>query len=201
VENGLEFGSCSKSGKLIRTALRRFLKNASDSEVSARLVKVLHEVKKQDLVSARGDRHPANGLLTQAGKNLLKNFNFNAEAPLSRLIKTSITVDAANYSAGITAFKPAQDLQWPGGATHFSLKGGWLHLDLANNTFELAETNILTAAKHQPATNILLQAASPPTPYPVKLFVLKLEFLQEINGVQYQQLAARLNGCAVEVAG
>ena len=47
----------TSSGKLLRDAVSSFVFKAKDSKLSSRLMKVMSDIKNQDLVSARGERN------------------------------------------------------------------------------------------------------------------------------------------------
>jgi hypothetical protein len=85
-ENGAEFGASAGSGKLLRDAFRNMMMTASDGRVTARLTKVMSDVKNSDLTSARGSRVVGVGILTPEGKAFLKGFNFNIRAILGGVL-------------------------------------------------------------------------------------------------------------------
>ena len=60
-ENGAEFGKAGSAGKVLRTAFRALLINASDSRVTSRLVTEMLKVIKEDQVNTRGQRNVIDG--------------------------------------------------------------------------------------------------------------------------------------------
>lgn len=75
-QNSSEFGHCSKVGKMIRQALVPYIKKAGDPLLYQKFAKVMTEIKDLDTVSERGKRTVKNGLSTEKGKEILKNFQF-----------------------------------------------------------------------------------------------------------------------------
>ncbi|MGU3375110.1 hypothetical protein [Chryseobacterium sp. M5A1_1a] len=75
-QNSSEFGHCSKMGKIIRTTLDFYIKKAGDPLLYQKFAKLMTEIKDLDLVSERGKRTVENGLQTEKGKKLLRQFQF-----------------------------------------------------------------------------------------------------------------------------
>lgn len=71
-ENGMEFGTAGKAGKLLRNAVRVLIQNASDSKMVSRLTREMMKVIKADELSPRGQRNVING-----EPALLEGFEFN----------------------------------------------------------------------------------------------------------------------------
>ena len=53
-ENGNEFGTAGKGGKLLRTALRGLLIKSADNRITSRLTKEMLKAVQSDAVNARG---------------------------------------------------------------------------------------------------------------------------------------------------
>lgn len=75
-QNSSEFGHCSKIGKIIRSSLVLYIKEAGDPLLYQKFAKLMTEIKDLDLVSERGKRTVENGLRTEDGRKLLKGFQF-----------------------------------------------------------------------------------------------------------------------------
>lgn len=75
-QNSSEFGHCSKVGKVIRTSLDFYIKKAGDPLLYQKFAKLMTEIKDLDIVSERGKRTVENGLQTEIGKKLLRQFQF-----------------------------------------------------------------------------------------------------------------------------
>lgn len=116
-QNSSEFGHCSKIGKLIRNSLEKYIKEACDPLLYQKFAKVMTALKDFDKVSERGKRTVTNGLKTEEGKLLLKEFQFgmipnisdciriqgqviykNADCIADEGIILTLKVDSENYS-------------------------------------------------------------------------------------------------------
>ncbi|WP_158727937.1 MULTISPECIES: hypothetical protein [unclassified Flavobacterium] len=93
-ENLSEFGQNAKAGKLIRDAVGLMLNNAKDSKLSSRMLQLLNSIKNLDTTSERGKRNVQVGLNSMEGKQLLKGFDFNIQAPMASVLHASYTLDA-----------------------------------------------------------------------------------------------------------
>src|SRR5690606_38746888 len=113
-ENGSEFGTAGKGGKLIRVALRNLMQNASDKRVTSRLTQKLVAVVKTDATHERGFRTIQDGNLA-----LLGGFEFNINGKLASLFFAGYTpvIDrvAGTAVADIDAFVASQSIAAPGG--------------------------------------------------------------------------------------
>jgi hypothetical protein len=115
----------------------------------------------------------------------LKGFDFNKEALMGSIMYKPFTVDTATGEIVITDLIPQNDVIWPQGATHIQLTAGFAGID-----FETGEKDLqLSAPVNLPIdptqTTVTLTPAAVPAVATTKLFLLKIEFFQEINGSQY----------------
>lgn len=121
-QNSSEFGHCSKIGKAIRMALEKFIKESGDPLLYQKFARLMTEIKDLDTISERGKRTVKNGLVTEKGKSLLKDFQFgdkpnlndkvsmtsnlldhtihlNKDFVADEIVVTSLRIDFENYSA------------------------------------------------------------------------------------------------------
>lgn len=101
-QNSSEFGHCSKTGKVIRTALDEYIRQAGDPLLYQQFAKVMTEIKNLDVISERGKRTVKRGLETEQGKVFLKAFTFGTKGtPGSEMvmIKNNIIHFGKNCSA------------------------------------------------------------------------------------------------------
>ena len=130
-ENGSEFGRAGKAGRMLRTALRLMVQNASDSKVASRLTKEMLKVVKSDETNVRGARKVNEGDLS-----LLEGFDFNVNGKLSATLYSQygITFDraAGTTSIDFADFIPANTIAFPSGATHMKLLAGVAEIDFVN---------------------------------------------------------------------
>jgi len=75
-QNSSEFGHCSKAGKTIRSCIESYTKEAGDPVLYQKFAKLMTVIKDLDTISGRGKRTVQNGLATQQGLKLLKEFSF-----------------------------------------------------------------------------------------------------------------------------
>ena len=184
-ENGMEFKAAAQAGKLLRNTIRSLMQNGKDSRVTSRLTQVMSKVLKQDTSSFRGMRAPAVGVNTANGKALLKMFNFNDAAVMTSILFKPYTVDTTTGVIEITDLIPTSDILVPEGATHFSISGAMQVINFATKYFDLKRTNVENNVISPSPVNITLTPTALPTGTGIKLFYLKVEFFQEVNGNQY----------------
>ncbi|ABG58464.1 hypothetical protein [Cytophaga hutchinsonii] len=186
-ENAQEFGMAGTSGKMLRDAIRSFMKNASDSKVTARLTQVMSFILKEDKTSARGSRNVATGIKTDKGKAFLRKFNFNIDALLGTILFKPLVLDPATGEITIDDLSPLNEIEGPQGATHVTLKSAFLSIDFATGKADVQYS--LPVNLELTADRGILQLS--PTKAPIittdttVMHLLALEFYQEINNVQY----------------
>ncbi len=200
-ENGAEFGSSAGSGKALRTALFAMLQTASDNRVVSRLTKVMTDIKNLDATSVRGERNVGVAIALPQAKALLKNFNFNKRAVLGSILFQPFAVNPITGVITINGFEPVNHLNFPAGATHITLKGSWLKLDFATGAYDLQASNLINLPIDAVATNVILTPAGVPAGAGTDLYLLQIEFYQEVNAVQYSLKNGAHNALSiVEVA-
>lgn len=184
-ENGAEFGSSAVAGKNLRVALFAMLQTASDNRVVSRLTKVMTDIKNLDATSARGDRNVGVAIVLPAAKALLKNFNFNKKAILGSILFKPYSVNTLTGVITINGLEPVNHINFPAGATHVTLKGAWLKLDFATGLYDLQASNVVNLPINAVATNVVLTPAGVPAGAGTDIFLLQIEFFQEVNLIQY----------------
>lgn len=184
-ENGAEFGSSAKAGKLTRDSLRPIALNATDSRVVARMTKLMTDVKNLDLTSVRGGRNPGVSMALATGKAALKGFEFNENALLSGTLFKPYTVATATGVITITGVVPINDVVYPDGATHVSFTGAYANINYALNVTDVKLTNVQNLPINGTATTVTLTPTAVPAGTGAKVYLLKMEFFQLVNGIQY----------------
>ncbi len=196
-ENGAEFGSSASSGKLLRGALRPMMMTASDNRVTARLTKVMTDVKNLDATSVRGKRAVGVAIALPTAKAVLKGFNFNKGAILGSILFKPYTVVAATGVITINGLVPINDIAFPVGATHISIKGAWSKVDFVNNVSDVKYSNAINLPINAVSTNVILTPSAPPVGAGTNLFVLQIEFFQMVNTVQYSLKNGAYNALSI----
>jgi hypothetical protein len=146
---------------------------------------MLTKVLKEDMSSNRGGRKIANGLNSSNGKALLKTFNFNKNAILSSILQKPFFINTIDGSITIDNFVSETDLKFPLGASHFNLSGGILMIDFNTKIVDLKLMDVYNGPINNAKQDITLTPQILPTGTGIKLYLLKVEFLQMINGIQY----------------
>jgi hypothetical protein len=196
-ENGAEFGSAAKSGKLVRDAFRTLMMRSSDARVTSRLTKLMSDIRILDTTSARGERNVAVAITDQAAKDMLKGFNFNDRAILGAVLYRPYSVDTVAGKILIQGLIPNLHLAYPTGATHLSFSGAWAKVNFEAGTYSIELTNTETMVIDATQTDLLLTANAAPTGAGTDMYLLMVEFFQEVNGVQYSMNNGAYNALAI----
>ncbi len=193
----LEFGHCATSGKYLRKAAAGLSLTAKDSTSVARLTQVMTGIKNLDGTSQRGKRRVEIGIQTPEGLALLNGFNFNDKAPIYSVLIAPYTVTTATGEIGIPALIPAKNLQSPPAATHVSLMAAFINIDFATGEFNSTESPITNLPIDPVATSVTLTPAGVPSGTGVSLYLLGIQFFQEINATQYPLAEGTFNTLSI----
>lgn len=196
-ENGAEFGSAASSGKLLRDTIRTMMQNASDGRVTSRLTKLMTLIKNLDGTSARGERNVGVGMATPEAKALLKGFDFNDKAILGSILFNGYVVDAGTGVITLDGLVPINELNAPAGATHITLRGAWAKVDFATDESEVQVSNEVNLPIDTTSTNVVLTPTAVPAGAGTDIFLLMIEFFQEVNGNQYTLKNGAFNALSI----
>jgi hypothetical protein len=196
-ENGKEFGASGSAGKLVLTALRPLLMSASDSRVYSRLLRLMMFIKELDTVSARGDRNVGVGISAPGALPLIKGFDFNIRSSLGAILFKPYSVNIGTGAITIPGLIPVNDIVSPQGATHITLKGGWARVDFVTGVTELQLSNVVNLPIDATPNNVALVPVGIPAGPGTNMFVLQIEFYQEVNGLQYSLKNGAFNALSV----
>lgn len=200
-ENGAEFGSSAGSGKVLRDALRTMLMTASDNRVTSRLTKLMTDIKNLDATSARGLRTVGTAIALPTAKALLKGFNFNSKAILGGVLYKPYVVNTGTGGITINGLVPINDIAYPSGSTHVSMKSAWGKIDFATGIFDVQFSNTVNLPLDGTLTNAVLTPGAAPVGAGTDVYLLLVEFLQEVNTIQYSLKNGAYNALSiVEVA-
>lgn len=201
-ENGAEFGRAGKAGKLLRTALRAQLQNASDSRVVSRLTTEFLKVIQADATNTRGMRNVIDG-----EAELLEGFEFNNSGKLGSTLYAPFTTTIDRPSGALTvdvpSYVPLNMIAAPGGATHYKIVSAGVEIDFENETYtvDVNESAVLAWNATATAALSLANAVTAASTHPLFL-VLGIEFYQEVNGQMYSLKNGAYNPLAiVKVSG
>lgn len=184
-ENGTEFSHNAKMGQLLRRSIASLLPLAKDYRVSSRLSQTMSGIKNLDYESVRGQRKVGIGIDSAEGKQLLKGFNFNANANFGSVFKSQYDLDLATGIVTISGFSPELHLGVPQGATHVGFSTAVSTLDFESEVFETTYSERTTFGVVSGVHDFVLTPLSFPAGTGRKLFYFLIEFFQEINGESY----------------
>jgi hypothetical protein len=200
-ENNAEFGTSATSGKLTRDSLRPIAQSASDNRVVARMTKLMSQIKNLDLISARGQRKVGVAIASATAKALIKGFEFNKSALLGSILYKPYAVNTTTGVITIPGLIPVNDVAFPTGATHMSLTGCYANVNYATGITDVRLTNVQNLLIDGTATAVTLTPTAVPAGTGTKLYLLKIEFFQMVNGVQYSLKNGAYNALrVVEIA-
>ncbi len=173
------------------------IKDVKDFTVTARLVKLMHVIKKLDNISARGERNVAMGITLPAAKDVVAGFDFNEKAQLGLVLKKQYSVNTNTGVISIPGLIPKDHLKRPKAATHAKITGGWARIDFGTGVGELVSTNPIVLPIDGVLNNVVLTPVSLPTGTGTDIFVLQVVFYQEVNGVHYDLKNGEFNAMGV----
>lgn len=196
-ENGEEFGTAGKAGKMLRTSIRSLLQNISDSRMVGRLTQEMVKVIQADVTSVRGKRNVIDG-----EAELLEGFEFNIRSKLGTTLFAPFTavIDrvAGTLIVNIPSFIPFNMVAAPSGSTHFKITSAGAAVDFENETFEV-DTNETAQLPWDMAATAVINLANAVTANSTNpLFLaLGIEFYQDVNGVKYPLKNGAYNALAL----
>jgi hypothetical protein len=196
-ENGAEFGNAATAGKMLRDSVRNLMLNASDNRVTSRITQVMTDIKNMDATSVRGKRTVAIGVGVAAGRALLKGLNFNDAAILAGVLYKPYAVNTTTGVITIAGLVPQTDVAFPTGATHLSITGAMGNVNFATGVFDVKLTNVQNLAINATSTAVTLTPTALPAGTGTKIFIMKIEFFQLMNGVQYSLKNGTYNSLAI----
>lgn len=196
-ENSTEFGRCSKTGKLLRTALGLTSGASTDSTLPNRLTERLVRVMHSDCQSPRGERRVQLGQLS-----ILEGFEFLEGARLADRFFARYEV-AANRAEGsctitIPPFIPAAAVVVPPHATRVKLVATALALDGEHYSFQKALSASEPLRLNRNLTDAITLTCSFETPTTLSLLlVLGLQFMEEYEHLCYPMREKEYNSMAI----
>jgi len=127
----------------------------------------------------------------------LKDFDFNVASPLSSTLFKSYSINTTTGVITISGLVPTNDISFPTGATHVTIRGAWVKIDFAGNKAEIQLTNASNLPINSTSTNVALTPTAVPTGTGTGLFLLAVEFFQQVNGIQYTLKNGAYNSLAI----
>lgn len=196
-ENGAEFGNAAGAGKLLRDALRSLLMNAADNRAVSRLTKVMTTIKNTDTTSARGQRSVGVAMMAPTTRQMLKGFNFNIKAVMGSVLFKPYTLVPPSGLIKFTGLVPINDIKYPTGATHVTLTGAYAKVDFTTGLYDVQYSPPVNLPIDATASSVSLLPAAPASGTGADLYLLKIEFFQQVNTVQYSLKNGAFNALAI----
>ena len=196
-QNGAEFGRAGKAGRMLRTAIRSLLQNIADNRMVGRLTTEMVKVIQADATNPRGERNVIDG-----EAELLEGFEFNRNGKLTQVMYAPFTsvIDRAvgSLTVNVPSFIPKNMVNAPFGTTHFKLISAGAEIDFENETFvvDTKESASLPWDINATAVINLANAVTAASTHPLFL-AFGIEFLQEVNGVQYSMRNGAYNSISL----
>lgn len=181
-ENIREFTDNATSSKLLRDALRPVISQIGDKRFNLRITQMLMQVLKSDEVNVRGDRRVKEG-----NWELLRDLELNAGSSLGSTLYFELQTSngAASFDVQLPAFVPRDMIAIPGGATHFRLSATGVGLDFDQSTRTVVQASAPVHSVLDAFTVQTLSVAKSQLAGTHFAFLLSVEFIQLVNGVEY----------------
>ncbi len=199
-ENGQEFATCAKAAQLFRLSILDKIDLAKDHRTQSRMISLMHAVKKLDEVSTRGARNMATALQEPGAKALFVGFDFNRNSKVGQLLVAPFALDTAMGTLEATGLTPGQQLKYPPAATEADLQLVAVRIDFATETYTASESGKTTLASTGAAEDLTLTVSEVPAGEGVLLYLLLIEFYQQLNGQRYPLKNRQFNAMSVLAA-
>lgn len=182
-ENNREFGKASTASKMLRRTVRYLSHDVANGTEAFRLTSVFLKIAHFDLENERGQRLPEVGLYSVEGRLLLEGFSFNGNSIRHVL---HLPIEALPNRLTIRSLEPLRDLRKPEGASHVCFTAGIAHIGFEMGRTSLALSKAVVLDIHTFAGDVALDIDPPSADALLtQIYLLKVEFMQEINGKLY----------------
>ncbi|GMQ26626.1 hypothetical protein Aoki45_33090 [Algoriphagus sp. oki45] len=181
-ENIREFTDNANSSKLLRDALRPVISKIGDRRLNLRITQLMMQVLKSDESSVRGDRRVKMG-----NWDLLKDMELNAGSSLSSTLFFDIqTADSPSaWQVQTPAFFPGDMIAIPNGATHYRLSATGVAVDFDSGIRSVSAASTGALSVLDAAVPQSLSVDKAPLSGSHFVYLLTVEFIQIVNGVEY----------------
>lgn len=185
-ENMAEFSLAAHSGKHLRDAVSVLMHDAPDPRIISRLQRLMSAIAKLDTTSVRGARNVGVAIASAAAQALLKGFEFNSRSQISSILFKPYTVVPLTGVIQVAGLVPLNDVAAPPNSTHLTLRGAFAVVNFVTGANEIQYSNEVNLPIDAASTNVTLTPAAVPALVGTKIYLLQIEFFQEINTVQYE---------------
>src|SRR5690554_3056160 len=173
-ENGSEFGLAATSGKTLRDAFRPLMMRAADNRITSRLTRLMSDIRKLDTTSDRGKRSVAVAIQNQPAKDML-----------NAILYRPYTLDTSSGEIEIVDLVPINHIAAPPNSTHVSFTAAWGKVNFADGVSDLSISPAVNLPIDSTQTTVTATPPTAPGGTGTDVFILLVEFFQEVNGTQY----------------
>ena len=177
-----EMSAASTTNKVFKRTFRQLLVGYKDGTLHYRLQSFFMKVKDLDATSVRGARRVANGIVTPYGKRMLKDFPFTPKRAL--LLNGELDFDWATHTLSVTRFA-ISDAGMPRTADLMGLLLLTVRFDFETLKFVKEESSVLELYPDFGDDYFSIQTAPLPDGDGVRFAMLRVEYYQQVNGVNY----------------
>lgn len=197
--NSREFGNCSLFVKEFKIGLFPLLKYSRDGKLHARLVKLFMTIKSLDRHSEPGNLSVSQGLKTQKGRLLLREFVFTPKVGIRQQVGNPV-INEEDFSVLWEDFAPSPTL-FPKGATHYELLYLVLGYDGARNLFSTYKSLPIRKSKSDPGGLMELRLDKPLVREEAMqyIMVMGIRFIEVLGEEEYELFGQGALG--IEVLG
>jgi hypothetical protein len=192
-----EFKIMTHLSKMFFDSVQPCLKDCKDSGLFYRLNKLMSDLRNMDTVSEKGCRSPKVSLANDYGKEILKGFDFNDNVKLNSVLFWYANFNVHNGAFIFEGFNPKMNIDKKKNYTHFSMMLYRVDFDLSKDEFKSTFSNTYTGSLKDDASTITLQLEDPQSDADLQIFLLKISFLYEMNGVLYPLPEKEFNACKI----
>lgn len=194
-----EFKSVSPSAALVKHAFLEDIREAYEGSMHNRLVQIMSKVRHQDLEHPKGWKNVATGITQETGKVQLRGFEFNKYAHLGSIFSNNYSLNTSEGLLSINKLNPLIEFKSPKEASVAGLSMYWSRIDFEafeRHTVSSDEVMISLADNY---LDLVINIPEPPVGNGTNVFVLKLVYYQEINGLYY--LLNNREFCSAKIIG
>ncbi len=181
-----EFTNYTKSTALLKRGIKDAINKVRDSGAHNRLMSIISDIKNSDDLHPRKWKTVASGILQEESKDMLRNFEFNAFAPLHNLLLKEYILNKEEGILNINGFVPKEGFKTTKDTNKAGLRLYWSKVDFESfeNHTEISEQLLIPLNKVPIDVNLTIITS--PGGTGTNVFTLELLYYQEVNGKLYQ---------------
>lgn len=184
-ENSSEFGMASRGYSLLRQAFLPTLSIFRTHDHRKSFIQLMKQLQQRDTMNVRGQRSVAQALQEPGTAELFNGLNFNSRKGLANVLLIRPDVDVTSGEIRIADLVPEDCLNYPNPATHAELLAYRADLDFSAHVFRTVTSEKVVFALDNQVQQPVLVLTGQGLDSGVRLFVLQVRFLQELNGELY----------------